>query len=590
MIQNGRLRAWIEEVIQLCEPAQTHLCDGSDAEYRQFTQTLVDKGTFVPLDPLKRPGSFWCHSDPDDVARVEDSTFICSQSEMDAGPTNNWRSPEEMKTLLKHLFKGCMRGRTLYIIPFSMGPIGAPHAHIGVQLTDSLYAACNMKIMTRMGKEVLEQLGDGDYVPCLHSVGCPLEKGEKDVLWPCRRDQKYIVHFPEEKSIWSFGSGYGGNALLGKKCFALRIASCLGREQGWMAEHMLIIGVTNPKGVKKYVAAAFPSACGKTNLALLESSLPGWKVECLGDDIAWIYFGKGGQLYALNPEAGFFGVAPGTSFASNPNAMRTITKNTIFTNTARTLDGDVWWEGMTPEPPSQLISWKGEPWTPTSGTVAAHPNSRFTAPVTQCPAIDPDWNNPEGVPLSAMIFGGRRGSVVPLVFESFSWQHGVFIGASISSEMTAAAKGVVGTLRHDPFAMLPFCGYHMGDYFAHWLKMGSGADPQKLPKIFGVNWFRKSAQGEFLWPGFRDNMRVLEWILKRVAGDAEGSPSPVGILPKEEEFDLSGLNVNFKQLFAVDQGEYLEEVGRLRAYFTQFEPKLPAGIREELNSLASRLI
>lgn len=591
MVKNDKLRQWVEEIAALCEPDHIHLCDGSEEEYARLAEELVKKGTFVPLDPKKRPNSFWCHSHVDDVARVEDATFICSRSREDAGPTNNWRPPDEMKAFLRTLFKGCMHGRTLYVIPFSMGPLGSNIAHIGVQITDSPYVVCSMKIMTRMGAKVLDVLGNGFFVPCLHSVGVPLEKGQQDMTWPCRPEERYIAHFPEERSIWSFGSGYGGNALLGKKCFALRIASCMGRDEGWLAEHMLIIGVTNPQGVKKYFAAAFPSACGKTNLAMIESTLPGWKVECLGDDIAWMKFGEDGQLYAVNPEAGFFGVAPGTSMLSNPNAMRTVEKNAIFTNTGLTSEGDVWWEGMTATPPEHLTSWLGKSWSSDQGVPVAHPNARFTAPLSQCPSVDPRWEDPHGVPISAIIFGGRRASVIPLVYESLSWQHGVFIGASLSSETTAAAKGAIGKLRHDPFAMLPFCGYNMGDYFAHWIKMGSRSD--KLPKIYGVNWFRKSPSGEFLWPGFKDNMRILKWIFERVSNTTSAESMPIGNLPKLEEFDCTGLNLSLEtleQLFKVDPQEYLQEVEELTSYFTLFQEKLPSGIREELTNLKARLV
>ncbi len=586
---NPTLIRWIEEAIALCQPAQVHLCDGSQEEYDNVCEGLTHQGVFVRLNPQLRPGSFWCRSDPDDVARVEEATYICSQSQEDSGPTNHWEKPDLMKTRLKALFKGCMRGRTLYVIPYSMGPLESKIAHIGVQITDSPYVVCNMHIMTRMGKKVLKVLGDGPFVPGLHSVGVPLNPGQKDVPWPCRPQDKLIVHFPEERSIWSFGSGYGGNALLGKKCFALRIASCMARDEGWLAEHMLILGLTNPQGEKKYIVAAFPSACGKTNLAMLSSTLPGWKVECVGDDIAWMKFGADGRLYAINPESGFFGVAPGTSFDSNPNAMRTIEKNAIFTNVALTPEGDVWWEGMTKEPPPHLTSWLGTPWTPQSKTKAAHPNSRFTVPAAQSPVIDPAWEDPCGVPISAIIFGGRRAGVVPLVYESLSWQHGVFMGASISSEMTAAAKGEIGKLRHDPFAMLPFCGYNMGDYFQHWLDIGKKTDPRLLPRIFHVNWFRKGANGAWLWPGFGENVRVLKWIFERVSGKAAARLTPIGYVPAEGALDLSGLSLSLQPLLSVDPSSWLQEVQELKTYFSLFGNKLPQGIKEELNSLEARL-
>lgn len=588
---HSHLIQWVEEAIQLCKPDHVHLCDGSQEEYETLAGQLVDKKIFIPLNPKKRPHSFWCHSSAADVARVEEATFICSRSKEDAGPTNNWRDPTEMLSLLKSHFNGCMQGRTMYVIPYSMGPIRSPLSQIGVQISDSPYVVCNMRIMTRMGKEVINALGDGFFVPCMHSVGVPLKPGQTDMPWPCCPDEKYIVHFPETRRIWSFGSGYGGNALLGKKAFALRIASAMARDHMWMAEHMLIMGITNPQGQKKYFAAAFPSACGKTNLAMLTPTLPGWKVECVGDDIAWMHFGDDGRLYAINPEAGFFGVAPGTSFESNPSAMLTINRNTIFTNVALTDDQDVWWEGMTEQPPEHLTDWLGESWTPHLGRKAAHPNGRFTTPAAQCPVIDPAWEDPQGVPISAFIFGGRRSSVVPLVYEAMSWAHGVFIGASVSSEMTAAAKGEVGKLRHDPFAMLPFCGYHMGDYFGHWLQMGKGEN-KKLPRIFHVNWFRKDAEGRFLWPGYGDNSRVLKWIFERTDDLAPAQISPIGFLPTEESLDLSGLNLSkeaLHQLLSVDRNDWKKEAVELKSYFSIFGDKLPKAIHDELVSLEKRL-
>ncbi len=585
--ENQKLNAWIKEAIDLCRPASVHLCDGTSQEYQQLTDMLVKAGTFIPL---KRPNSFWCHSSPSDVARVEESTFICSKSKDDAGPTNHWRDPKEMHTTLKTLFTGCMEGRTLYIIPFVLGPIG-PLSRFGVQITDSPYVVCNTHIMTHMGSDVLKALGNGPFVPCMHSVGVPLKPGQKDVAWPCQPDQKYIVHFPEERSVWSFGSGYGGNALLGKKSVALRIASVMGREEGWLAEHMLIMGITNPQGEKKYFAAAFPSACGKTNLAMLLPSLPGWKVECVGDDIAWMKFGEDGRLYAINPETGFFGVAPGTSDRSNPNAMKAIEKNAIFTNVALTQDKDVWWEGMTPTPPDHLIDWQGNPWDPSSGKPAAHPNARFTAPAKQCPVLDPAWQDPKGVPISGIIFGGRRATTIPLVCQARSWQHGTFLGASVSSEMTAAAKGEMGKLRHDPFAMLPFCGYHMGDYFAHWLEEGKKGNPKTLPQIFHVNWFRKK-EGKFLWPGYGENSRILKWCFERIDGTVEAHDSPIGYLPHLKDLDLSGLNIpaeDLAELFKTEASAWKEYAEELQEYFTLFAPKLPSGIQEELTILKKSL-
>lgn len=591
-LQNPGLVQFIQEAIQLCTPSHVHLCDGSQKEFDSLAQDLVVKGAFVSLDPKKRPGSFWCHSAPSDVARVEEATFICSKKKEDAGPTNNWCDPVEMKKNLKGLFSGCMKGRTMYIIPYSMGPLETSVLHIGVQITDSPYVACNMKIMTRMGKGVLQSLGKGFFVPCMHSVGMPLSPGQEDSFWPCNPDNKYIVHFPEEKSIWSFGSGYGGNALLGKKSFALRIASVMAKEQMWLAEHMLILGITNPEGEKKYFAAAFPSQCGKTNLALLSSKLAGWKIECIGDDIAWMRWGQDGRLYAINPETGFFGVAPGTSQSSNPNAMKTIEKNTIFTNVALTPDKDVWWEGMTAEKPAHLTSWEGIPWTPSNNTPAAHPNGRFTVAIEQCPIIDPLWNDAHGVPISAIIFGGRRTSVIPLVCEAFDWGHGVFFGASVSSETTAASGGVIGKLRHDPFAMLPFCGYHMGDYFAHWLEMGKQKDSKHLPHFFYVNWFLQTDDKKWLWPGFGDNIRVLKWMFERCDGKDNAIETPIGYLPSPGSLDMSGLALSSEQLeklFEVDIEKWRGEAQELEKYFSKFADRLPKALQAQLDGLKKRL-